>query len=67
MVNMEKRTVRPYTETKLQFLHGLYGGKLFSKICFCAVLTKIKGVSIFVSITHCPMDYCIPPYSTVFY
>ena len=35
----EKRKLRPYIETKLQFLHGLYGGKRFSKI-FCAILTK---------------------------
>ena len=35
----EKRKLRPYMETKLQFLHGLYGGKRFSKI-FCAILTK---------------------------
>ena len=33
---------------------------------FCAILIKIKGVFIFVSIPHCPNDYCIPPYSTVF-
>ena len=31
----------------------------------CTILTKIEGVSIFVSIPHCPMDYCIPPYSTI--
>ena len=65
MVYMEKkRTFRPIIETKLQFLHGFYGG-IFSKI-FCAVLTKIKVVSIFVSIPHCPMDYCIPLYSNAF-
>ena len=34
---------------------------------FCATQTKIKGVPIFVSIPHCPMDYCIPAYSTVFF
>ena len=33
---------------------------------FCAILTNINGVSIFVSIPHCPVDYCIPPYSTAF-
>ena len=61
-----KRKFRPYIETKLQFfLHDLYGG-FFSKV-FCAMLTKIKGVSIFVSIPHCPMNYCIPAYSTVFF
>ena len=32
---------------------------------FFTILAKIKGVSIFVSIPHCPMDYCIPPNSTV--
>ena len=61
----EKRKFHPYIETKVQFFTWLYGGKRFSKI-FCAILTKINGVSIFVSIPHCPMDYCIPPYSTVF-
>ena len=59
-----KKKFRSYTETKLQFLHGLYGGNL-SKM-FCAILTKIKEASIFVSIPHCPIDYCIPAYSTVF-
>ena len=33
---------------------------------FFTILAKIKGVSVFVSIPHYPMDYCIPPYSTVF-
>ena len=57
--------IRPYIETKLQFfLHALYRGKRFSKI-FCAILTKINGISIFVSIPNCPMDYCIATYSTV--
>ena len=36
---------------------------IFSRLC--TILTKIEGVSIFVSIPHCPMDYCIPPYSTI--
>ena len=43
----------------------VYTEEIFSKM-FCAILTKIKGVSIFVSIPQCPMDYCIPAYSTVF-
>ena len=34
---------------------------------FCAILTKIKGVSIIVSIPYWPMDYCIPAYSTDFF
>ena len=42
----------------------VYMEEIFSKT-FCAILTRIKGVSIFVSIPHCPMDYCIPAYSTV--
>ena len=33
---------------------------------FLRYTNKINGVSVFVSIPHCPMDYCIPPYSTVF-
>ena len=37
---------------------------VFSKI-FCDILPKINGVSVFVSIPHCPMDNCIPTYSTV--
>ena len=61
-----KRKFRPYIGTKLQCLHGLYGGIFFSNM-FCAILTKIKGVSIYISIPHCPMDYCIPAYSTVFF
>ena len=40
--------------------------EIFSKM-FCTILTKIKGVSIFVSIPHFSMDYCIPAYSTVFF
>ena len=44
----------------------VYMEEIFSKM-FCTILTKIKGVSIFVSIPHCPMDYCIPAYSTVFF
>ena len=60
---MEKK-IRPYIETKLQVLHGLYGENTFQFVF--AILTKMKGVSIFVSIPHCPMDYCIPAYSTVF-
>ena len=40
--------------------------EIFSNM-FCTILTKIKGVSIFVSIPHRPMDYCIPAYSTVFF
>ena len=42
----------------------VYMEDFFSKM-FCAILTKIKGVSIFVSIPHCPIDYCIPACSTV--
>ena len=42
----------------------VYIEEFFSKM-FCAILTKIKGVSIFVSIPHCPKDYCIPAYCTV--
>ena len=61
-----KRKFRPYIETKLQFFYMIYMEDFFSKI-FCAILTKIKGVSIFVSIPHCPMNYCIPAYSTVFF
>ena len=38
--------------------------EIFSKM-FCAILTKIKGFSFFISIPHCPMDYCISAYSTV--
>ena len=50
---------------KLQFLHGLYGGFFFQDVlCYT---NKIKGVSIFVSIPHCPMDYRIPAYSTAFF
>ena len=42
---------------------GIYGGHFFKM--FCAKLTKIKGVSIFLSIPHCPMDN-IPAYSIFF-
>ena len=63
---MEKKKISSlYRDETTIFLHDLYGG-FFSKI-FCAILTKIKGVSIFVSIPHCPMNYCIPAYSTVFF
>ena len=60
-----KRKFRPIYTDETTILHGLCEGKLFSKV-FCAILTKISGVSIFVRISHCPMDYCIPPYFTVF-
>ena len=62
---MKKKKISSlYRDETTIFLHDLCGGFL-SKI-FCAILTKIKGVSIFVSSPHCPMDYCIPPYSTAF-
>ena len=61
-----KRKFRPYIETKLQFFYMIYMEDFFPKI-FCAILTKIKGVSVFVSIPHCPMNYGIPAYSTVFF
>ena len=60
-----KEKISPLYTDENTILHGLCEGKLFSKI-FCAILTKISGVSIFVRISHCPMDYCIPPYFTVF-
>ena len=41
------------------FLHGLYGG--FFSQGFCPILSKINGVSIFVSIP----DYYYPSYSTL--
>ena len=66
MVYMEKKFRPNIGMDETTLLHSLYGGKLFSKT-FCAILTKIKGVSVFVSIPHCPMDYCIPTYSTVFF
>ena len=60
----KKKKISSLYRDETTILHGLYGGKLFSKI-FCAILKRLKGVSIFVSIPHCPMDYCIPPYSAV--
>ena len=63
---MEKKKISSlYRAETTIFLHDLYGG--FFPRFFCAILTKIKGVSIFVSIPHCPMNYCIPAYSTVFF
>ena len=41
------------------FLHGYV---TFFETKNNAVLTKLLGVSIFVSILHCPLDYCIPDY-----
>ena len=61
----EKRKLRPYIETKLQFFTWFIWRKTFLQD-FLRYTNKINGVSIFVSIPHCPMDYCIPPYSTVF-
>ena len=61
----EKRKFRPYIGTKLQVLYIVYMEELFFQD-FCAILTKIKGVSNFVSIPYCLMDYCIPPYCFFF-
>ena len=65
---MEKKKISSLyrDETTIFFFYMIYMEDFFSKI-FCAILTKIKGVSIFVSIPHCPMNYCIPAYSTVFF
>ena len=38
----------------------------FFQDVLCYINKKNKGVSIFVSILHCPMDSCIPACSTVF-
>ena len=59
----EKRKFRPYIETKLQFLHSLYGGIFSQDVLYYT--NKNQRSSIFVSIPHCPMDYCIPACSTV--
>ena len=50
----------PCIATRPHFLHGLYVTYFKTKNCY--VFTKIHGVSIFVSIPHCPMDYSIPDY-----
>ena len=56
-----------YRDETTIFVHGLYGEKLFF-FQNCAILKKkIKGVSIFVCIPHCPMVYCFSAYSTFLY
>ena len=41
MVYMEKKKHFVPIGSKIQFLHGLYGGKIFLRF-FCAILTKSK-------------------------
>ena len=65
MVYLEKNKLTSLYRDETTIFTWFIWRKFFSKM-FCAVLTKIKGVSIFVSIPHCPMDYCIPAYSNVF-
>ena len=65
MVYMEEKENFIHIQRRNYNFYMVYMEEIFSNM-FCAILTKIKGVSIFVNIPHCPMDYCIPAYSTVF-
>ena len=64
---MEKKKTSSLHRDETTMFYMLYMEENVSPRFFCAILIKIKGISIFVSIPHCPMVYCIPAYSTVFF